>query len=77
MNDGMLMPPTLRDVFEARKRLEGVLRPTPLLRHPLLADELGLDVYVKHENHNPTGAFKVRAGSTSWPRSTRASARGG
>ena len=58
----MLTPPTLRDVFEARKRLEGIVRPTPLLRHPLLADELGLDVHVKHENHNPTGAFKVRGG---------------
>ncbi len=58
----MLTPPTLRDVFEARKRLEGIVRPTPLLRHPLLADQLGLDVHVKHENHNPTGAFKVRGG---------------
>jgi threonine dehydratase len=58
----MLTPPALRDVFQARKRLEGIVRPTPLLRHPLLADELGLDVHVKHENHNPTGAFKVRGG---------------
>ncbi len=55
-------PPTLRDVFLARKRLHGVLRPTPLLDHPLLAAELGLDVRVKHENHNPTCAFKVRGG---------------
>ena len=58
----MLTPPTLRDVFEARKRIAGVVRPTPLFEHPLLAAELGLDVYVKHENHNPTGAFKVRGG---------------
>lgn len=57
-----LIPPTLRDVLEARRRLAGILRPTPLIRHPLLADELGLDVYVKHENHNPTCAFKVRGG---------------
>jgi threonine dehydratase len=33
-----------------------------LLRHPLLADETGLDIWVKHENHNPTSAFKVRGG---------------
>src|SRR5262249_36835632 len=39
-----------------------VVRPTPLLRHPLLAQETGLDILVKHENHNPTGAFKVRGG---------------
>ena len=30
------------------------------MRHPLLAAETGLDILVKHENHNPTGAFKVR-----------------
>jgi len=33
-----------------------------LLRHPLLAERLGADAWVKHENHNPTGAFKVRGG---------------
>ena len=32
------------------------------MRHPLLVQETGLDIYVKHENHNPTGAFKVRGG---------------
>jgi threonine dehydratase len=57
-----LLPPTLHDVYLARQRLQGVLAPTPLLRHPLLAEALGCDVYVKHENHNPTGAFKVRGG---------------
>ena len=35
---------------------------TPLMRHPLLSAETGLDIHVKHENHNPTGAFKVRGG---------------
>ena len=57
-----MTPPTLQDVYLARRRLQGVLRPTPLMRHPLLAAELGCEVYVKHENHNPTGAFKVRGG---------------
>src|SRR5688572_11158583 len=32
------------------------------MRHPLLAAETGLEIHVKHENHNPTGAFKVRGG---------------
>ena len=32
------------------------------MRHPLLAAETGVDLYVKHENHNPTGAFKIRGG---------------
>jgi threonine dehydratase len=57
-----MQAPTLQDVYSARAALEGVLRPTPLMRHPLLVQETGLDVYVKHENHNPTGAFKVRGG---------------
>lgn len=36
--------------------------PTPLMRHPLLDEECGREIWVKHENHNPTGAFKVRGG---------------
>ena len=38
------------------------LAPTPQLDWPLLADRLGCTVWVKHENHTPTGAFKVRGG---------------
>ncbi len=54
--------PTLQDIYAARTRVYRALKPSPLLRHPLLAQETGLDVRVKHENHNPTGAFKVRGG---------------
>ncbi|TAI62993.1 threonine dehydratase [Bradyrhizobium sp. Leo170] len=36
--------------------------PTPVHAWPLLAERLGADVLVKHENHTPTGAFKVRGG---------------
>jgi threonine dehydratase len=54
--------PTLKDVYEARERVYRVVKPTPLMRHPLLAAETGLDLRVKHENHNPTGAFKIRGG---------------
>ena len=57
-----LMPPALEDVKNARAVLQGVIRRTPLMRHPLLSAETGLDIQVKHENHNPTGAFKVRGG---------------
>ena len=38
--------------------------PTPALAWPLLGERLGAEVVVKHENHNPTGAFKVRGGLT-------------
>ena len=54
--------PTLTDVYTARDRISDILRPTPLLRHALLVQETGLDLWVKHENHNPTSAFKVRGG---------------
>src|SRR5918992_1340655 len=53
---------SLQDVYAARRIVYRTLRPTPLLRHPLLTEESGLDLYVKHENHNPTSAFKVRGG---------------
>jgi threonine dehydratase len=53
---------SLADVLSARRVVYRTLRPTPLLRHPLLNEETGLDLYVKHENHNPTNAFKVRGG---------------
>jgi threonine dehydratase len=38
------------------------MRPTPQYAWPLLRDELGAQVWVKHENHTPIGAFKVRGG---------------
>ena len=57
-----MKPPTMDDVYAARDRVYSFLQPTPLLRHPLLSKELGLDVLVKHENHNPTCSFKIRGG---------------
>ena len=53
---------TLGDVQAARTVVYRTLRPTPLLRHPLLDARTGLTIHVKHENCNPTGAFKVRGG---------------
>jgi threonine dehydratase len=54
--------PTLTDIYAARERVYRVVRRTPLMAHPLLDAETGLEILVKHENHNPTGAFKVRGG---------------
>lgn len=54
--------PTFRDVLQARLAIAPYLRPTPLFRYPLLDQAAGLAVWVKHENHQPTGAFKVRGG---------------
>ena len=57
-----MQPPQLYDVYAARQRVYRWMNPSPLLHHPLLARESGLEILVKHENHNPTGAFKVRGG---------------
>jgi threonine dehydratase len=55
-------PPTVQDVREARARVYASMQPSPMLRHPLLDEWLGCEAWVKHENHNPTGAFKIRGG---------------
>ena len=57
-----MIPPVIDDLYRARAALEGIVRATPLMRHPLLTKDTGLDLFVKHENHNPTGAFKIRGG---------------
>lgn len=57
-------PPTIDDVRHARRHVYEALAPTPLMFHPLLAERVGADLRVKHENHNPTGSFKVRGGLT-------------
>ncbi|HUQ22983.1 MAG TPA: pyridoxal-phosphate dependent enzyme, partial [Gaiellaceae bacterium] len=53
---------TLADVLEARRRIGPHLRATPLFPYPGLDDLLGAEVWVKHENHQPVGAFKIRGG---------------
>ena len=54
--------PDLGDVLAARRRIEPYLKPTPLYRYPALDALTGARVQVKHENHQPVGAFKVRGG---------------
>jgi threonine dehydratase len=54
--------PTFADVLEARRNIAPYLRPTPLFTYPGLDELLGAEVFVKHENHQPIGAFKVRGG---------------
>jgi threonine dehydratase len=51
--------PALED---AARLVHGVFPPTPQHAWPLLAERVGAEVWVKHENHTPTGAFKVRGG---------------
>src|ERR1700722_6578888 len=54
--------PDLADVLGARQRIAPYLRPTPLYRYPSLDALTGAALWVKHENHQPVGAFKVRGG---------------
>lgn len=57
-----MQPPTFRDVLAARRRIAPYLKPTPLYRYPTLDEWLGAPAWVKHENYQPVGAFKVRGG---------------
>jgi threonine dehydratase len=54
--------PDLAEVLAARQRIAPYLKPTPLYRYPALDALTGTRVRVKHENHQPVGAFKVRGG---------------
>jgi len=54
--------PSLDSLEEAASLVYRHLPPTPQYRWPLLDQRVGAAVWVKHENHNPTGAFKVRGG---------------
>ncbi|BCL62050.1 serine/threonine dehydratase [Desulfomarina profundi] len=50
------------EVLKARNVVYNHLTPTPLIRYENLSSVIGAEIYVKHENHNPTGSFKVRGG---------------
>lgn len=52
----------LSEIEAAAETVYRHMRPTPEIRWPLLAARTGCDVVVKHENHTPIGAFKVRGG---------------
>ena len=54
--------PSFSDVLAARRRIAPHLPRTPLFRYPQLDELVGTEVLVKHENHQPVGAFKVRGG---------------
>jgi threonine dehydratase len=54
--------PTLGELEAAATLVYGVIPPTPQYRWPLLEERAGAEVWVKHENHTPLGAFKVRGG---------------
>jgi threonine dehydratase len=56
------LPISSQEVLHARKVVSRFLRPTALTHYPGLSIVIGAQVYVKHENHQPTGVFKIRGG---------------
>ncbi len=54
--------PTFSDVLLASKQIRPYLHPTPLHSYPAVNELIGTSVYIKHENYQPVGAFKVRGG---------------
>jgi threonine dehydratase len=54
--------PTLAEIETAAQTVYRAMPPTPQYRWPLLCEHLGTEVWLKHENHTPVGAFKLRGG---------------
>ncbi len=55
-------PPSFRDVIEAQRNISRYLKPTPCLSYPGINELIGTEVFIKHENCHPIGAFKIRGG---------------
>lgn len=55
---------SLEALRQSQQLIYQFLDPTPQYGYPLLDQATGLNIYLKHENHLPTGAFKVRGGIT-------------
>ncbi|MBM3395812.1 MAG: threonine dehydratase [Betaproteobacteria bacterium] len=54
--------PALEHIEAAAKLIYQVMPPTPQYNWPLLSQQAGAQIWVKHENHSPIGAFKIRGG---------------
>ena len=69
------MTMTLDELDRAASLVYRVMAPTPQYAWPKLRSRIGCNVWVKHENHTPTGAFKVRGGLVYMDRLTSAQPR--
>lgn len=54
--------PTLSELDDAARTVYSAMAPTPQYCWPMLSEALGLEAWIKHENHGPAGAFKLRGG---------------
>src|SRR5512142_1185369 len=62
MQDLKHYPISVAEVFRARDLVRRYIHPTALIRYEALSRAIGAQIYIKHENHNPGGAFKIRGG---------------
>lgn len=53
-------PPTLQEIWTSHTRIRPYIMPTPLRRSAVFSEQFGADVFLKLENWQPTGSFKVR-----------------
>jgi len=65
--------PSLEQIHEAQSLIYRHMPPTPQYTWPLLNQRLGAEAWIKHENHSPTGAFKLRSALvyTTWLKQTQ------
>jgi threonine dehydratase len=70
--------PSLAEIREAQDVLYRYMPPTPQYSWPLINERLGAEVWIKHENHTPVGAFKIRGALiyTEWLQRTQPALRG-
>src|SRR5438270_8684587 len=54
--------PTFQDVLHARRQIHPYLKRTPIYSYPTINALVGTTLFIKHENYQPVGAFKVRGG---------------
>ena len=54
--------PTFQDVLHARRQIHPYLKRTPIYSYPTINALIGTEVFIKQENYQPVGAFKVRGG---------------
>src|SRR6266487_937121 len=54
--------PTFQDVLQARRQIHPYLKRTPTYSYPAINELVGTTLFIKHENYQPIGAFKVRGG---------------
>ena len=65
------MQPGLNEIRAAAEVVYSAMPPTPQYCWPLLCERLGTEVWIKHENHTPIGAFKIRGGLVYFDRYAR------